>query len=661
MNCFGRFPIKNAPYCCTVELLDGSELKLYVKEEDCGSVLLQKVWDRLNLFERDYFSLRFVNSSNKTWFWIDAQKNIQKQLKRHGIRERHPKFYFGVKFYALDPCSLREEITRYQFFLELRRDVAGGRLPLSFNLRAELGALAAQSELGDYNRKVHRPGYLHALNLTTDDLPDDLQSAITEIHKRKLKGMLPFQCELMYLDIIRKQDIYGVELYNVKGSAGAEYKIGPSPHGIVVYRGKHRAALYHWPRIDLINFKSKELILHVKDKYGNETTNQSFTCATNRICKQLWKSCVEHHSFFRLAAKQESADKSKLFQLGSKYKFTGRTETEIASVSMRTDQPVVNRPLSRRLSCRREANNGTYVSEWIGGSKVGDQQPGQSMFASANNSPASVRSLKLKFHPKPSDDEGLSRRHASRNSRSHSSNRDCTTRKQSGRRSESAERYTGGALKNQRQTDINAELDKQSSISRIVRSYMPNDRASFFDRDVRRHSDRTPLKKREYENIVYNEEGLPVILATHKGEKSDEKMPFYQQKWLQRTLQSRSRSKDKTSVSDKARETIPNSDYVNDPLMESILRPPAKDDTTKPRQGFHEEKLISRDSGTDSPTYASYDEQNVNDFIQKLDKDRNNLTNGEQTEQMEGFTRLVPAAACNRQPGVRTITRVAML
>jgi hypothetical protein len=29
--------------------------------------------------------------------------------------------YLGVKFYAADPCKLIEEITRYQFFLQVRR------------------------------------------------------------------------------------------------------------------------------------------------------------------------------------------------------------------------------------------------------------------------------------------------------------------------------------------------------------------------------------------------------------------------------------------------------------------------------------------------------------------------------------------------------------
>ena len=61
-----------------------------------------------------------------------------------------------------------------------------------------------------------------------------------------------------------------MSICTLQGAASAEYKIGVSPHGIVIYRGKHRVALYHWPRIDVINFKSKELILQVKDKHVSD-------------------------------------------------------------------------------------------------------------------------------------------------------------------------------------------------------------------------------------------------------------------------------------------------------------------------------------------------------------------------------------------------------
>ena len=52
-----------------------------------------------------------------------------------------------MKFYAADPCRLVEEITRYQFFLQVKQDVLQGRLPVTQDLAVELAALSLQCKL----------------------------------------------------------------------------------------------------------------------------------------------------------------------------------------------------------------------------------------------------------------------------------------------------------------------------------------------------------------------------------------------------------------------------------------------------------------------------------------------------------------------------------
>lgn len=75
--------------------------------------------------------------------WLDASMRISRQLKQgHDVHS----LYFGVKFYAADPCKLIEEITRYQLFLQVKQDVLQGRLPVSFELATELGAFVVQCE-----------------------------------------------------------------------------------------------------------------------------------------------------------------------------------------------------------------------------------------------------------------------------------------------------------------------------------------------------------------------------------------------------------------------------------------------------------------------------------------------------------------------------------
>ena len=145
-----------------------------------------------------------------------------------------------------------------------------------------------------------------------------------------------------------------------------------------------------------------------------------------------------------------------------------------------------------------------------------------------------------------------------------------------------------------------------------------------FFSDVRRHSDRQlSTNKREYENIVYNDQGLPVILATHRGEKADEKVPFYQQNWLQGGNKPHTYNREPAvaSILDRAKNPSSNGNnyYNNDPLLQSLIHgTKITQDKRKASLSFYEEKLINRDSGTDSPTANYYEDQNIFSLIQSL-------------------------------------------
>ena len=60
--------------------------------------------------------------------------------------------------------ALVEEITRYQFFLQVTQDVLQGRLPVTIDLAVELAALALQSELQVFDRISNR---VHSFSSTS--------------------------------------------------------------------------------------------------------------------------------------------------------------------------------------------------------------------------------------------------------------------------------------------------------------------------------------------------------------------------------------------------------------------------------------------------------------------------------------------------------------
>ncbi|XP_033213026.1 band 4.1-like protein 4 isoform X2 [Belonocnema kinseyi] len=285
---------------CKVILLDEHELVQDVLSSNLGQELLDRVFRHLNLLETAYFGLRYLDHENQTQ-WLDPSKKISKQLKfqKGDLSLDVHTLYFGVKFYAADPCKLIEEITRYQFFLQVKQDILQGRLPVSFDLAAELGAYVVQSELGDYDPRRHSIGYVTEFRFLANQT-SELESRIVELHKTLL-GQLPSAAELNYLDKVKWLEMYGVDLHPVLGEDNVEYFLGLTPSGIILLRNKTKVGNYYWPRINKIYYKGKYFMLRVSEKNSEERTH-GFETPSKGACRHLWKCCQEHQAFFRLMA-----------------------------------------------------------------------------------------------------------------------------------------------------------------------------------------------------------------------------------------------------------------------------------------------------------------------------------------------------------------------
>ncbi|XP_072848564.2 band 4.1-like protein 4A isoform X1 [Pogona vitticeps] len=329
MGCFCAVPEE---FYCEVLLLDESKLTLTtqqqgIKKSTKGSVVLGYVFQHLNLVEIDYFGLRYCDRSHQT-YWLDPAKTLteHKELINTG-----PPYtlYFGVKFYAEDPCKLKEEITRYQFFLQVKQDVLQGRLPCPVNIAAQLGAYAIQAELGDYDPYKHTAGYVSEYRFVPDQ-KEELEDAIERIHKT-LMGQVPAEAELNYLGVAKTLEMYGVDLHPVYGENRSEYFLGLTPVGVVVYKNKKQVGKYFWPRITKIHFKEAQFELRVLGKDCNETSF-FFEAHSKTACKHLWKCCVEQHTFFRMPENESNSLTRKLGKLGTlgyKHRYSGKTALQM--------------------------------------------------------------------------------------------------------------------------------------------------------------------------------------------------------------------------------------------------------------------------------------------------------------------------------------------
>ncbi|XP_023616792.1 LOW QUALITY PROTEIN: protein 4.1 [Myotis lucifugus] len=331
---------------CKVSLLDDTVYECVVEKHAKGQDLLKRVCEHLNLLEEDYFGLAiWDNETSKTW--LDSAKEIKKQVR--GIPWNFT-FNVKVKFYPPDPAQLTEDITRYYLCLQLRQDIVAGRLPCSFATLALLGSYTIQSELGDYDPELHGADYVSDFKLAPNQTKE-LEEKVMELHK-SYRSMTPAQADLEFLENAKKLSMYGVDLHKAKDLEGVDIILGVCSSGLLVYKDKLRINRFPWPKVLKISYKRSSFFIKIRP--GEQEQYEStigFKLPSYRAAKKLWKVCVEHHTFFRLTS-TDTLPKSKFLALGSKFRYSGRTQAQTRQASALIDRPAPHfeRTASKRAS-----------------------------------------------------------------------------------------------------------------------------------------------------------------------------------------------------------------------------------------------------------------------------------------------------------------------
>ncbi|XP_076261009.1 FERM domain containing isoform X2 [Rhynchophorus ferrugineus] len=343
---FGSKHDSNIVYKCTVRLLEDTEiLECEYRLHDKGKYLLDYVCQQLNLVEQDYLGLRYVDNHGQR-HWLDLGKSICKQVK-----DLDPVlFSFRVKFYPPDPFRLKEEISRYQIFLQLKRDLLHGRLYCGTGEAAILTALIVQGDLGDYDPEIHIGNYISDLKILLKQTETIEEKAI-EIHQKQLKGQDQSQVENSFLKLACQLDTYGVDPHPVKGllqdHKGTQLYLGINFSGIITFQGSRKTHHFRWPDIQKINYEGKMFIIHLN--YNEKKHTVGFKCPTGAACRHIWRCAMEQMLFFTSDAPSVVSGGG-FFSWGTKFKYTGRTEKEILedSGSPSRKEPTIQRTSSMR-------------------------------------------------------------------------------------------------------------------------------------------------------------------------------------------------------------------------------------------------------------------------------------------------------------------------
>ncbi|GAB5579371.1 band 4.1-like protein 3 isoform X14 [Prionailurus iriomotensis] len=335
---------------CKVILLDGSEYICDVEKRSRGQVLFDKVCEHLNLLEKDYFGLTYRDAENQK-NWLDPAKEIKKQIR-----------------------------SVYYLCLQLRDDIVSGRLPCSFVTLALLGSYTVQSELGDYDPDECGNDYISEFRFAPNHTKE-LEDKVIELHKSH-RGMTPAEAEMHFLENAKKLSMYGVDLHHAKDSEGVEIMLGVCASGLLIYRDRLRINRFAWPKVLKISYKRNNFYIKIRPgEFEQFESTIGFKLPNHRAAKRLWKVCVEHHTFFRLLLPE--APPKKFLTLGSKFRYSGRTQAQTRRASALIDRPApyFERSSSKRYTMSRSLdgasvneNHEIYMKDSVSAAEVGTGQ-----------------------------------------------------------------------------------------------------------------------------------------------------------------------------------------------------------------------------------------------------------------------------------------------
>ncbi|XP_032373576.1 FERM domain-containing protein 5 isoform X2 [Etheostoma spectabile] len=325
---------------CTVRLLDDSEYTCTIQRDAKGQYLFDLICHHLNLLEKDYFGIRYVDP-DKQRHWLEFTKSIAKQIKSQ------PPFTMclRVKFYPPDPAALKEEITRYLVFLQVKRDLYHGRLLCKTSDAALLAAYILQAEIGDHDPGKHPEGYSSKFQFFPKH-SEKLERRIADIHKTELIGQSPETSELNFLHKAQMLETYGVDPHPCKDVSGNPAFLAFTPFGFTVLQGNRRVHLLKWEEVTKLKFEAKTFHIYANQREDRKIILTYFA-PTPEACKHLWKCGVENQAFYKLekSSQVRTVSSSNLFFKGSRFRYSGKVAKEVMeqSAKIKRDPPEIHR------------------------------------------------------------------------------------------------------------------------------------------------------------------------------------------------------------------------------------------------------------------------------------------------------------------------------
>uniref|UniRef100_A0A7I4XVQ8 FERM domain-containing protein n=1 Tax=Haemonchus contortus TaxID=6289 RepID=A0A7I4XVQ8_HAECO len=368
----------------TVQLLNDADTVINeFKRSQPAQAILDYICELKNIREKDYLGLRYQDH-NKYRYWVDLSRpisHIAKQFKSDSLALR-----LRFRYYPAEPSHLRENVSRYQLFMQLQRDLLHGRLYCPQNQSAELAALILQAQLGDYDESVHVGNYVSQYKLLLKQTTR-LEERIAEIHK-SLRGKSTSAAELEFLEKASRLDTYGFDPYTVKDPKDPSHAVylGVSHKGILIYHASQKVHHIPWSYLSKVDYIGKELYIYPMDAYvppscsgdideSNEKKAKlqdrkprlvlKYHCPTGTFAKHLWNHILSQQAFFNeqsalMIKPKFSKPRIPLLSRGSTFRYPSRRVLrEIENTDIVSDTEVTaNGPAFVRFELPRQEPRG---------------------------------------------------------------------------------------------------------------------------------------------------------------------------------------------------------------------------------------------------------------------------------------------------------------
>ncbi|KAF1474964.1 FERM domain-containing protein 3, partial [Eudyptula minor novaehollandiae] len=303
-----------------------------LQRETKGQFLIDHICNYYSLLEKDYFGIRYVDPE-KQRHWLEPNKSIFKQMKSH------PPYTmcFRVKFYPHEPLKIKEELTRYLLYLQIKRDIFHGRLLCSFSDAAYLGACIVQAELGDYDPDEHPENYVNDFKIFPKQ-SQKLEKKIAEMHKNEFRSQSPAVAEFNLLLKAYSLETYGVDPHPCKDTTGTTTFLGFTAAGFVVFQGNKRIHLLKWCDVYKLKFEGKTFYVFGAQK------EVRFNIFTVLIFILIYSLC-SFSSRYAKSSQIKTMSSSKIFFKGSRFRYSGKVAKEVveASSKIQREPPEVHR------------------------------------------------------------------------------------------------------------------------------------------------------------------------------------------------------------------------------------------------------------------------------------------------------------------------------